>query len=279
MKDDLKDYYNSVLTEMDFHLPLYLASTGYWMNQPKLIREKGYKRFQWIQCYEGEGVLEIEGKTIPVCKGQGMLLYPDIPHSYQPLVEPWALRWIDFSGKLADMTLKSLQFHESTVLYVTNPGPLLARTEEIVTAFRNKNSFSSYENSHLLYGLLLDIFRYTSITENRTNYQRYEQLKPVLQDIEHRYSEPITLNELADQLGVTPEYTCVLFQQTLGTRPFEYVNRYRIRKAKELLLQTGTDVKAIGTQVGFASPSYFIKLFKKNEGITPAAFRSMHQNK
>ncbi|WP_162257282.1 helix-turn-helix domain-containing protein [Paenibacillus sp. Soil724D2] len=71
-----------------------------------------------------------------------------------------------------------------------------------------------------------------------------------------------------------------LFQQTLGSRPFEYINRFRIQKAKEFLQRLpDLEVKFISEKVGFESPSYFIKRFKKSEGITPNAFRKTHSIK
>ncbi|MGO4270323.1 helix-turn-helix domain-containing protein [Paenibacillus sp. TAF58] len=65
--------------------------------------------------------------------------------------------------------------------------------------------------------------------------------------------------------------------ETRFTRPFEYINRFRIQKAKEFLQQfPDMKVKCIDEMVGFESPSYFIKRFKKSEGITPNNFRKMH---
>lgn len=97
--------------------------------------------------------------------------------------------------------------------------------------------------------------------------------------IETRYREPVTLQEMADSLLVTPQYTCHMFQQAVGLSPIEYLNRYRISKAKELLLEySDLGIKAITFEVGFENPSYFIKIFRKNEGMTPLEFRKMHQS-
>ncbi|OPH49053.1 hypothetical protein BC351_37715 [Paenibacillus ferrarius] len=273
----MRRFFWNVLTDIDFHLPLYLVSTGYWIHQPQVVRREGYKGFQWIQCFDGQGMLEIEGITIPISKGQGMLLYPGVPHRYYPLVEPWTVQWVEFNGNFADPLLQSLNFPKSLVLYITKPDILLAKFNEMNSLYSLRTSMSSYDGSHLLYGLLLDLFRYTSTSDTRSNHEQYEHLKPVIDYIENHYDQQLTLQNLADQLAVTPHYLCVLFQKTLGTRPFEYINRFRIRKAKEFLQQSpALEIKAISCKVGFESPSYFIKLFKKNEGITPKQFRDLH---
>ncbi|UKS28670.1 AraC family transcriptional regulator [Paenibacillus sp. HWE-109] len=273
-----KHFFWNLLTDIDFHLPLYLVSTGYWENQPQVARKDGYKGFQWFQCFSGQGILEIAGKSLTLSQGQGMLLYPGVPHRYFPISEPWTVQWVEFNGNFAESLLHSLHFFESIVLYITKPEVLQARINEINHRYnRHKNHLSSYEGSQLLYGLLLDLFRYTSASDNRSNHEHFEQLKPIIDYIEKHYGKPITLQNLADQLEVTPHYTCVLFQRTLGIRPFAYINRYRIQKAKEFLQQIPEmEVRYIAEQVGFESPSYFIKLFKNSEGLTPNAFRRMH---
>ncbi|WP_028551546.1 AraC family transcriptional regulator [Paenibacillus sp. UNC451MF] len=276
----MRNVYWNMLTEIDLNLPLYVASTGQWVSQPELIRKDGYKRFQWLQCIHGQGVLEICGKTITVSKGQGMLLFPEVPHAYWPVIEPWTLQWVDFDGKWVNEILRSFNFYESTVLYMLHLEPFLARFNEMNTIVSMKKNKASFDSSHHLYGLFLDLFQYTSSSENRSNHEQFEQLKPALQYIEQHFTNPISLQDLADQLSVTTHYTCVLFQQTLGTRPVEYINRYRIRKAKELLLQEEfLEVKTISEKVGFGNPSYFINTFKKNEGLTPRDFRRLHQLK
>ncbi|TXK83802.1 AraC family transcriptional regulator [Paenibacillus sp. N3.4] len=222
-------------------------------------------------------MLEIEGRTISLSKGQGMILYPGIPHRYFPIMEPWTVQWVEFNGNFAAPFLQSLDFHESTVFFITKPEIFQARINEINHLFSIRKHGSSYDGSQLLYGLLLDLFRYHSSSDTRSNHEQYEHLKPVIDFIENHFDQPITLQNLANQLAVTPHYMCVLFQQTIGARPFEYINRFRIQRAKEYLQQFPEwEIQTITRKVGFESPSYFIKVFKKNEGITPNDFRKMH---
>jgi AraC family transcriptional regulator of arabinose operon len=274
----MKPSYWNVLTDIDFRLPLYIVSTGSWTHQPQVFRKDGYKEFQWFQCLNGQGILEIDGKSLPISKGQGMLLYPGVPHRYYPLVEPWTVQWIEFNGTFAEEILQSMQFRESSVLFMTKPEVFESRIHEINHMFSVRKYSVSYEGSQLLYGLLLDLFRYTSTSDTRSNQEQYEHLKPVIDHIENSYDQPLTLIDLANLLSVTPHYMCVLFQQTLGTRPFEYINRFRIHKAKEFLQQfPAWEIQMITKKVGFESPSYFIKVFKKIEGITPKEFRKQHE--
>lgn len=273
----MKHFFWHVLTDIDLQLPLYIVSTGYWTHQPQVVRKDGYKNFQWIQCFDGQGTLEIDGTSTTISKGQGMLLYPGVPHRYYPVTEPWTIQWVEFNGNAAESLLRSLQFENSRLLFLTKPKILQARINEINYMFGQRKHGASYEGSGLLYSLLVELFRYASTSEIRTNQEHYEHLKPAIDFIEKHFDQPIALQDLANCLNVTPQYVCVLFQRSLGARPFAYINRIRIQKAKEYLQQFPEwDVQTITTKVGFESPSYFIKLFKKNEGVTPNEFRKLH---
>ncbi|RKN81936.1 AraC family transcriptional regulator [Paenibacillus ginsengarvi] len=272
-------FYN-VLSKPDYDLPLYIISTGYWLNQHIVIRDHGWGAYQWLQCQGGQGVLELGGETVTISDGQGILLFPAVPHRYYALQEPWTMHWVEFNGALVLELLRALHFPETAVLYLTKPNTLLARVKEINTLFQIKKSIvPGHDSSQLMYDLLIDISRYTSRTGTDTKPYAYERLRPVMSLIESRYREPITLKDMADSLLVTPQYTCHIFRQALGMTPIEYLNRYRISKAKELLLEHADwGVKTVTLEVGFESPSYFIKIFRKNEGMTPLEFRRFHQS-
>ncbi|TDF92208.1 AraC family transcriptional regulator [Paenibacillus piri] len=267
-----------VITEMEQKFPIYVTSVGSWHNQEPMMREHGFPDFQWIQTLHGTGRLETGGKSYTVSQGQGMLLFPHEKHQYAPVREPWTLKWVTFNGAhMADM-LASLHFHRSSVLNLTHPDITLSKMVSILSLLQMQNPLRGVECSALVYQLLLDLYLYTSRSEVRSKQQQAEQLAPAFHYIEENYNQPVSLQQLADRLGVTPQHTCLLFQQTLGIRPFAYITRYRLRKAKELLLQMmDMEVRDVARHVGYEDSSYFIKLFKQQEGVTPNHFRKIHR--
>ncbi|MBJ6360678.1 AraC family transcriptional regulator [Paenibacillus sp. MAHUQ-46] len=256
-----------------------MTSLGGWINQPPIERPHGFNDFQWLQTTSGKGLLRISDREMTVSPGQGFLLLPNEAHAYRPLVEPWGLRWITFSGNHAAQILKDLDLFKSEVFYLSNPDGTLKHLQEMILLQSNPHPSTGLEVSAEVYALLLDVYRYGSRTELRSRKQQMDVLAPVLRYMEQHYSRLITLAELAGLLQVSPQHICVLFQQSLGVRPIEYLTRIRIRKAKELLLlQPDAEVKSISVQVGYEHPSYFIKMFKRQEGLTPTAFRSIRLN-
>lgn len=92
--------------------------------------------------------------------------------------------------------------------------------------------------------------------------------------IDEQYMEQISVASLAAQVHLTPTYLCVLFKQATGKTINEYLTAERIRRAKILLRDPAVRLYDICYQVGYLSPSYFSKLFKKQTGLPPGEYRA-----
>jgi signal transduction histidine kinase/AraC-like DNA-binding protein len=91
--------------------------------------------------------------------------------------------------------------------------------------------------------------------------------------LNQNYHRAISRRELAATIGVSKDYLSHIFRQELGISPWEYLNRYRIKQAKALLLNSNESVTNIAAQVGFNDLSYFNRVFLKHVGCSPRAFR------
>ena len=98
----------------------------------------------------------------------------------------------------------------------------------------------------------------------------FEKFQRVLTYIENNYMQSISLEDLATTTGFTPKYFCKFFRFMTGISPIDYVNKYRIEKACEELLNSDFHVSDISLRCGFNDISYFIRIFKKyHNGLTP----------
>lgn len=89
-----------------------------------------------------------------------------------------------------------------------------------------------------------------------------------------RYTDPaFSAGEIAAHLGVSQVHLRRVFQQNAHTCPVKYVNYLRIEKAKNMLRSSNLTVSEIASSVGIADPFYFSRLFKKESGFAPAAYR------
>lgn len=92
--------------------------------------------------------------------------------------------------------------------------------------------------------------------------------------INSNFAAHISMSELCTVSGVSKEHLCTLFRKNLDMRPMEYVAKRRIQAAKELLIGSEKTVETIALETGFCTASYFCKLFKRYEGISPMRFKN-----
>ncbi|MGM0883487.1 MAG: response regulator [Bacillota bacterium] len=95
----------------------------------------------------------------------------------------------------------------------------------------------------------------------------------VIQYIENRYQQEITLQDIANQFFLSREYISRKFKQVTGENLSDYLVRIRIEKAKLLLLNPNLKISQIAQMVGYADEKYFSKVFKKMAGQSPNQFR------
>lgn len=107
----------------------------------------------------------------------------------------------------------------------------------------------------------------------RTGLARLSRLAPVLKLIQNRYAEPLTLSSLAAVLNVNPTYFSGLFRHVTGFPPLRYLARYRLDRARELLISTNLSVGEVATLTGFGSVFHLSHAFRRAEGVSPSAFR------
>ena len=96
----------------------------------------------------------------------------------------------------------------------------------------------------------------------------------VVQYIHAHYTENLSMNQVAKQFYVNPSYFSHLFSEQLNTTFTKYLSSYRIQKAKELLEDTRLRVYDVASMVGIEDYRYFVKVFKKSEGVTPSEYRN-----
>lgn len=95
----------------------------------------------------------------------------------------------------------------------------------------------------------------------------------VMQTLENRYSDDISLDLIASELNLSSAYLSVYIKEKTGDNFIEHLNRVRIRKAKELLTGSDLNIQHIGERIGYRNVTSFIRMFKKLTGETPGEFR------
>lgn len=91
--------------------------------------------------------------------------------------------------------------------------------------------------------------------------------------IHHHFANPITVEEVAKEIYLSPNYIRTIFKEKTGKTILEYLTEYRMEKATELLRDKQYKVKQVGHLVGYDNESYFCATFLKTHGFSPSEYR------
>lgn len=273
----MKQFLFTDFQKCGIRFPFVLRGLGIGHPQEAIDRPEGLPLFQWIQCVEGKGRMQLAGHEFEIAPGQGIFLYPDMPHAYAACEMPWTVHFICFEGFAVGPLLQNSALSSSGVYTVEHPEALEQLLMHLTEVPGDSTMVSCCEYSRQMYDILIYLMLHTNGENGTTMTARHHRLTPVLRYVEDHFDRQLTLDELAELCQVTPEYLCQLFKNNIGMRVFDYVNQVRIRHSKEMLLEM-KEIPAgtVGKLCGFENTSYFSKIFKRYEGITPGAFRKLH---
>jgi AraC-like DNA-binding protein len=117
---------------------------------------------------------------------------------------------------------------------------------------------------------------YKNLLHNRRKVSYGYPIDKCINYIEQKLYSPLTLDDVAGYMGMTPEYLTTLFKQMTGTSAYQYIIQRKMEEAKNMLQYTGLPIHIIGSSLGFNSNPHFSNAFKKNVGLTPFQFRKNH---
>ncbi|PTL11604.1 hypothetical protein BUZ15_00870 [Staphylococcus gallinarum] len=146
---------------------------------------------------------------------------------------------------------------------------------KIGTVFIRKGRFHQLYIAQQMIDLLFIIIRYIPTKEEPTTIvkNKDKRIAAVCDYIKHYYSEPITLNEVAEHFDVSVSYLSRKFKQQMGIGFTHYINQIRLEHAKDDLLHTQLTVTQIAFKNGFNSSNLLIKYFRQEMKQTPSEYR------
>ena len=132
----------------------------------------------------------------------------------------------------------------------------------------------TWEELKGIYGNIREVLKQENT--KRQDISNYIILK-VIQYVRDHYKEKIVLEQVAEQMGVTPEYLSTLFNREVKENFSVFLKRFRISHAKRLLAGTQLKIYEVAQEVGYSDAKYFTRVFKEEEGISPGDYREMQQ--
>jgi AraC-like DNA-binding protein len=202
-----------------------------------------------------------------------MLFSHDEPteYGYPPrATKPYRQRYIEFSD-CAPLRAVFNRLRTDFGSIVSIPENSIARGifDEIVDRFRNGRFQDRYQESELLFRLLLSIYRHQMEGTRAT-----DPIEFGYHYIVNRFRYASNVKQIAAACGVTREYFARQFKERYGESPGELLKRLRIEHAQSLLAMTSMPVEEIANASGFSASNAFGRRFRQQLGLTPGQFRA-----
>ena len=245
-------------TEARDKVPFFLNTIGRSPSQSSITRPNGFNYHQFLVVKEGEGLFTVEENSFTASEGEGVFIRAGIPHSYEGahFHTVWCSFLID--GKTLDyMGIGNYLKFKTPSSFETELNALLE--------FSNGQS-TPVSRSAAGYSFVTEVFS-DILSEADTPFDKIRRY------LESRYSEPITLDEIADLVSMDKFALCRYYSATRGMTVMEELKNIRIAKAKRFLRYTSDSSEKIGKLCGFESPSYFCLKFREVCGYTPGEYR------
>lgn len=100
-------------------------------------------------------------------------------------------------------------------------------------------------------------------------------IKEIISYIDFHYSEDLNLNFFSSKFNITKTYLSNLFKKETGSTLTDFIHQVRMRKAITLINSSSIPITAIATACGYNDINYFIRMFKRNYGLSPKQYQKM----
>lgn len=141
---------------------------------------------------------------------------------------------------------------------------------------RTAQKMFSAKSTSALFQYTLDMLLELTDAVRRSRYQSKRHSRPIGQIVEYlqlNYSQSVSLDDLSAMSGLSNSQLSKRFKAEVGMPVFQFISRMRCTRAAELLSTTDVPVQEISAYVGYPDSNYFVKVFRKQYGVTPSDYR------
>lgn len=161
---------------------------------------------------------------------------------------------------------------------IVTSNPLIATTAKQVT----QELFHNANNTDFICRLMLVMLEQTckvlsgdDVAELNPKHGQLGRIQTVISHIQNNLGRSLSIKTLAELVELSPTHFRRLFIQATGLSTHQFITRLRLRRSRELLINTNMPIIQIAGGLGFSSQSHFTTNFKKIYSVTPARYRKV----
>lgn len=230
---------------------------------------------------DGKGEFNIQGQRFPVKANDFVIINPQVEHTeLSSPDEPLEYIVLGINGlSFSNLTPVSEGGHPFSFFNLRDEQKDILRYLNAMVQEATSQSMSYELVCHnLLEILLIKILRHQHFDlEVGKQSKATKDISFIKHYLETYYHESIQLEDLASMTHLSRFYISHSFKKEIGMSPMEYLIAIRIKESKILLRTTNYSISQVADIVGFTTPTYFSKQFRKSTGISPTDYREQYQ--
>ena len=233
--------------------------------------------YQLLYQPEGEGVFR--SAHLPETKikaGDIFLLFPGEWHTYHPSgTKGWKSYWIGFKGKNMDDRVKAgFLSPEKPIYHVGYSNEIISLYEEAYKTAQEEAAYAQQTMAGIVNHLIGKVYSLERNIILNKDSKHVDIINRARLRIRESLEDTLTIQEIAQELGISYSSFRKLFKEHTGFAPALYQQTLKLQRAKELLSTTDESIKEIAYRLNFESPDYFSTKFKSQTGMKPSDFRN-----
>jgi AraC-like DNA-binding protein len=243
---------------------------------------KVYDLYLLHHVLSGHGTFWQGDHAYPIGPGQSFLIRPESLVAYESdRAKPWRYRWIAFAGASSEEMLAAVGLSKaggSPIIDTGASGKPAAYFRRMQRTFREGSPYAHIEAAGLLRLLFAEYGRALAVLQGeqppRLGEESSALVQQVIRYLSTQYTEPVSIERMADTLGFNRAYLSRAFKRHTGMTPVNFLLKLRIDKARQLLRERKElTTQQIAASVGFQDPLYFSKQFRRFYGQPPSVYR------
>ena len=259
-------------------LPLVVHGISRTEERTRHVRNSGFGTCGQISLsVSGTGSFTDSFKRVhTINPGDIFFVAPEAQHSYEPVISPWVVDYVIFSGNMLNDIFHSFNIPPSGVISAKSDSARIIADlfPELQSAYTSGTPSRHLIASAYIYWFLFLFFKNSPSNSKKLDAE-IAKLEPAIHFIKNHFDDcNLTSEMIAQNAGISHPHLCRLFSSVYGISPHDYLVQTRIDHAKLMLSeQKSISINQIASATGFNSVSYFTNVFKAKTGVTPAVFR------
>ncbi|MCT4598687.1 MAG: AraC family transcriptional regulator [Vallitalea sp.] len=281
----------------------YIRKVGIEGNYEAEDKPRKIYDYEMLFCIEGNATIIIKHKKYYLKKGTLITIPPNEYHQFLfNRHNDYLIYWVhfDFKYRRDVYELEKLVTKHHDILYSEKlannnyirlpikfeegfsiPYQIIVEDIEIMSKYF-KELYLTYSNHQMFWQIeckikLLQILQLIFYQLNQDGeikpYKNKKVSEVIINYIIKNYNRKLTMKELASVINLSEDYLGKVFKKETGYTIIDFINRFRIKKAKELLVDESISIETISEIIGYSDVYYFSRIMKKYEGIAPSYWR------